>query len=158
MHFLHHGGAAPGQPVDHGEFPEGPAPVEGLAGQFGGQLSGVGFGGPDGQLDAPEVVIQVEVRVVLPGGRKRAQAGDHPAAEPGHDSAGPPQTPPEAFVVRAAVEQAEVGKGRRKVGVCFEVPHQGLDVVHPFGARRLFVDHLATLCPSWEGPCRSVRW
>src|SRR6516162_11254313 len=71
VEFADHGRATVFQAVDERCLPERPRPVEvlhlGQSGHFEYVLEGAGPGG-DGP---PDVVVEVEVRVVLPAGRGR---------------------------------------------------------------------------------------
>ena len=80
--FIDQRGSAASMSVDHREVPERPSDVEGFAGLLPGQVEEVGQGSRRGQLDPPEVVVEVQVTDIDPSRNTHPPRPD-PLAQPG---------------------------------------------------------------------------
>ena len=134
VHLLHERGLAAAQALDDGELPQRPHPVEAVVDEQRGEIEQLAHRTRLGERDPPDVVVDVEVRIVDPR-RSRQVDGRrlHPPAQPRHRPRRPLHPRPEDVEVGRPVEHGHGAERRAEVRILVDPPHQ------PFGIRHLAV-------------------
>ena len=131
VHLLDEGGSPTPQPLDDGELPQRPDPIERVGRDDGREIEQRPLVGRFGKGEASDVAIDVEVGVVDPGRRREvARHAAHDLAQPRDDHRGALHALAEQVEVGSAIEDADVRERRREVRVLLESPHQPFGVGH----------------------------
>ena len=132
VHLLHERRLAATEPLDDGELPQRAGAVEQVDHGQRRQIEQLAQAPRLGQGDPPHVVVDLEVRIVDPQGRRQVGRGRlHTPPEPRHRSDRPFHPRPEPVEVRRTIEHRDVPERRRQVRVLLEAPHQPFGVAHP---------------------------
>jgi hypothetical protein len=157
VHLLDDRGPVVGQPLDDRELPQRPGPVEALHGDRLGHVEQVAQRALAGRPHPPEVVVEVEVGIDHPAGRRPDERRAHdPLAHAGDEPGAPLELVEEPGPVRCPVEDGHRGDRRAQERVLLDAPHERVGVAHPVLEAHGVV--VVAHAPFLSGASRSCPW